>query len=198
MSTLQFSYELTKEGIAKQNATRNLPRAHKKILTEWLAGVKFLSSRNANAMQKSGGKKAGGSQMGRSVAIDVINNGEGFTGMVGTGLPGKSLKCKYAMIQDKGGTIIAKSKYLTIPFKGVTGTARSYSNTFFAFGKSGNLIMFQKQGKSIKPLFTLVDHVTIPASNWFTGAVDTNKPLLDEMMKPENTFRYALANFGST
>jgi hypothetical protein len=189
----KFAFEITHEGLAKTQAMKNIPRAHKKILTDWLRGVMFLSKRNADAMQKSWNHT---SQMSRGVGIDVQGVDDSFFGMVGTGVKGTK-SVKYAMIQDKGGTVTAKGKYLTIPFKGVKGNARSFDNTFVSKSKAGNLIIFQNLGKGkIKPLFALKHSVTIPASNWFTGAIDTNKPLLDEMMKPENTFRYALANFG--
>jgi hypothetical protein len=193
VSEYKFAFQITSEGLAKQNAMRNIPRAHKKILTDWLTGVARLAKRNAGAMQKSW-RKTG--HLANNIGIDVQGSDDTFWGLVGTGVKGAK-SVKYARIQDKGGTITAKGKYLAIPFKGVTERPRDVSDTFVAKSKGGCLIIFQRLGKGkIKPMFALKRSVNIPAANWFTNAIDTNKPLLDEMMKPENTFRYALANFG--
>lgn len=197
MSQVKFDFQVTAEGLAKVVTMHNIPRAHRKILTEWLTGVKYLSTRNAMAMQKSGGKSKGGSSMGRNVGMTVTGSDDNFIGAVGTGIGGTQ-SVKYARIQDKGGTIIAGSKYLTIPFPGVTGTARSQGGkTFFTKTASGKLLMGEKlTGGGVKWLFLLREFVRIPATNWFTGAVETNKPLLDEMMKPANVLRYAAERMG--
>lgn len=78
---------------------------------------------------------------------------------------------EYARIQEYGGTgLPKKSQFLTIPLgaartgAGVTrGGARSFPNTFFAKSKAGNLLMFQRQGKKVVPLFALKKSVSIPA-----------------------------------
>jgi len=41
--------------------------------------------------------------------------------------------------------------------------ARDYPRTFVARSRRGNLIIFQKQGKSVIPLFLLKPNVKIPA-----------------------------------
>lgn len=80
----------------------------------------------------------------------------------------------YAKIHEYGGTIRpVKGKWLTIPLPGAAtkagvarGGARDFENTFFAWSKNGNLILFQKgKGKKGKPtpLFVLKEEVTIPA-----------------------------------
>jgi len=76
----------------------------------------------------------------------------------------------YARMQEFGGTQTPKkSQFLTIPLASARtgagasrGGARSFSNTFFAKSKAGNLLMFQKQGKKIVPLFVLKKSVSIP------------------------------------
>ena len=71
---------------------------------------------------------------------------------------------KYAALQQFGGTVTPKKgKYLTLPFPGVTGSARQYENVFFRKSKAGNLVMFQKVEKGLRPLFLLVKSVTIPS-----------------------------------
>lgn len=78
----------------------------------------------------------------------------------------------YLRIQEFGGTIRPKnSKYLTIPLGealNADGTpkkksAREWNNTFVAMSKAGNLIIFQKRGRQIVPLYVLKKQVTIPA-----------------------------------
>lgn len=116
-------------------------------------------------------------------------------------------RSKYAKIHEYGGTIKpVNSQWLTIPLEaaktraGVArGGARDYKNTFFATSKAGNLILFQRLGKSaggrqkrrtfvrngvreksdIEPLFLLVKEVTIPArlgmrDLWKTMALQRN------------------------
>jgi hypothetical protein len=76
----------------------------------------------------------------------------------------------YASIQEFGGTIHAKGKLLTIPLpaaldsRGVPlkASAREWKNTFVAKSKKGNLIIFQKVGSTIIPLYVLKSQVTIP------------------------------------
>lgn len=76
----------------------------------------------------------------------------------GTNLP-------YAGILQFGGTVTpTRGKYLTLPFPGVHGKARSYENTFVKKSKKGNLIIFQNMGGGqIRPLFLLRKKVKIPS-----------------------------------
>lgn len=64
-----------------------------------------------------------------------------------------------------------RRKYLAVPLAAVKtaagdvrGGPRSYSNTFFARSKAGNLILFQKRGagQAPTPLFAMVSQVRIP------------------------------------
>lgn len=77
----------------------------------------------------------------------------------------------YAGIQETGGVIKPKTaKYLAIPLPAALNNAgiplrdgpRSWPNTFVARSKAGNLLIFQKLGTSIIPLYVLKDQVTIP------------------------------------
>lgn len=76
----------------------------------------------------------------------------------------------YARIHEFGGTIRAKNvKYLTIPLPAalnVNGTpkkrsAREWDRTFVIRSKKGNLLIVQKVGKNIVPLYVLKTSVTI-------------------------------------
>lgn len=62
-----------------------------------------------------------------------------------------------------------QSKFLTIPLPGALtaagvprGRARDFPNTFFA-RPNGRLILFQRQGTNIVPLFLLVSQVVVPS-----------------------------------
>lgn len=79
---------------------------------------------------------------------------------------------QYAAIHEYGGTIRpTNAKYLTLPLPAVKtkagvvrGGARAFTETFVAKSKRGNLILFQRQGKEIVPLFLLTKGpIKIPA-----------------------------------
>lgn len=114
-----------------------------------------------------------------SVKHKIIKmGGLAVAGIVGTNLP-------YASIHEFGGTITPKNvEWLTIPFKGVTGRARDYQNTFFAWTKNNKLVMFQNQGKGTKPkpLFVLVKQSQIPARPWLNPALEKNRGHITTMI----------------
>ncbi len=74
-------------------------------------------------------------------------------------------------VHEVGATINAKGKLLTIPLPAALGpngvplkkSARDWDRTFVARSKRGNLLIFQKRGREIVPLYVLKEHVTIPA-----------------------------------
>lgn len=79
---------------------------------------------------------------------------------------------KYMAFHETGGWIRAKNAtYLTIPLDAALNTngtpkkrrARDWRNTFVAKSKKGNLIIFQKRGRRIVPLYVLKKKVRIPA-----------------------------------
>lgn len=78
----------------------------------------------------------------------------------------------YLRIHETGGVVKStKSKYLAIPLSAAlnaNGTPikpgpRFWLNTFVATSKKGNLIIFQRRGKEIVPLYVLKKSVTIKA-----------------------------------
>lgn len=126
--------------------------------TPWQGGVKStlptLQRRSGFAME----------QVKQSVRVDG-NTIDTIRGMIGSG------SAFYLRIQEKGGTITPKkAKYLTVPLPAAlnsNGTpkkpsARDWENTFVAKSKAGNLIIFQKMGAKIIPLYVLKTSVKIP------------------------------------
>ncbi len=74
------------------------------------------------------------------------------------------------VIHEYGGTIKSKGKMLTIPLPAALGPrgipppfTRQWKNTFVARSRKGNLIIFQRRGSRIVPLYVLKDEVKIPA-----------------------------------
>lgn len=74
-------------------------------------------------------------------------------------------------VHEKGATIKAKrSQYLTIPMPAALDSrgiplrrsARDWENTFVQRSKRGNLLIFQRQGGTIVPLYLLKRSVKIP------------------------------------
>lgn len=73
-------------------------------------------------------------------------------------------------IHETGGTIRAKRGMLTIPLPAALNSrgvappfARQWQNTFVARSKKGNLLIFQRRGVEIVPLYVLKPSVYIPA-----------------------------------
>ena len=112
---------------------------------------------------------------------------------------------KYARILERGGTIRPKRvQYLTIPFPGVKGRARNYSNSFVFKSKKGNLILAQKKmglsfsGGSLSssrgaltPLFVLKKSVDIPEFRWLSKSVAQERSLLNRMMAKQELLKVA-------
>jgi len=105
-------------------------------------------------------------QMLQSIIGSVEVRGQTFTTI--QGFIGGS---RIARVQEFGATITPKrAKYLTVPLPAAlneNGTpkkqkARDWKNTFVAKSKAGNLIIFQKRGSGIVPLYVLKNSVTIP------------------------------------
>ncbi len=103
----------------------------------------------------------------------------------------------YLKTHEQGATIRAKkSKFLTIPLPAAlnkNGTprvkkARDWDNTFVAKSKKGNLIIFQKRGKKIVPLYVLKTQVRIPKRLGMERTLKAGIPIfvdraMDRMLK---------------
>lgn len=123
--------------------------------------------------------------------IDAITNsvkvqGDTFNTVEGSiGAPG----LVYGGIQEFGGTITPKKgKYLAIPLKAAlnpNGTPimkgpRDWPNTFCKMSKAGNLIIFQKRGTNIVPLYVLKTSVVIPPRLGMRATVQAGLPYFVE------------------
>jgi len=131
-----------------------------------------------------------------SIVASVRVSGETFNtiqGTIGSDTP-------YAAIQEFGGVIKAKNvTYLTIPLPAALDgngvplktKARDWPNTFVAKSKAGNLIIFQRRGTSIVPLYVLKTSVTIPPRLGMKKTLDAGLPYfvgraMDELVKAIN------------
>lgn len=129
-----------------------------------------------------------------------------IVGLVGSGVGKSQKRVPYANIHETGGVIKpVNAKYLTIPLKGAmvskmidvggygrvrvygsrlrggaTG-ARGFNNTFVRKSKAGNLLIFQKKGKTAVPIFVLKKSVTIPARKYMSVGRDISFNRIDDV-----------------
>jgi phage gpG-like protein len=154
------------------NKVEGLPAEVRKDMGKTILAVTLLVEKSAKAKVKSNFKGVGA--LAASITHKIMKlAGLSVAGQVGTNLA-------YAAIHEFGGTIEPKNaKWLTIPFEGVQGRARDYTDTFFRWkrGKEGqSLILFQnvKGGEPI-PLFVLVKKAEIPARPYLNPALKENE-----------------------
>jgi hypothetical protein len=104
------------------------------------------------------------------------------TGTIGSDLP-------YARIQEFGGTITPKkAKFLAIPLPAalnangtpIKSSPRDWPNTFCAKSKAGNLLIFQRRGTQIVPLYVLKSSVYIPPRLGLKKTLDAGIPYFVE------------------
>ena len=99
-------------------------------------------------------------------------------------------KQPYATIHEKGGTIQAKyAEYLTMPLPRaltpagvVKKPATDWEDTFVQKSKKGNLIIFQKSGRNIIPLFVLKRKVKIPKRPYIAPSLKETKNIINEIV----------------
>jgi hypothetical protein len=102
----------------------------------------------------------------------------------------------FLSVHEFGATIHAKDKLLTIPLPAALNdhgiplkkSAREWQNTFVARSKKGNLLIFQKVGTAIIPLYVLKTSVVIPARLGMGDTLRTGLPYfvdkaMDAMVK---------------
>jgi len=123
-------------------------------------------------------------RLAQSITSLVTRTEKDIIGRVGTNV-------KYARLHEYGGEIKPKrAKWLTIPLAaaktpaGVArGRARDFENTFFKFSSAGNLILFQRRGDNIIPLFLLKKSVTIPKRSYMGSTLKENLNSITKMIK---------------
>lgn len=164
--------------------TSNLRPIVRRILTDYMNGV--VTSVRARAStpwpggtsdegQKPGtlSKRSGG--LLKTLAVSRVNQSSNSSGPIEVSfkLSGK------AAIHERGATIVPRNaRYLTVPLppaldsRGVPirQSARDWKDTFVARSKRGSLLIFQKRGREIVPLYVLVKKVTIPPRLQFGDA----------------------------
>lgn len=145
------------------------PKVLSAELKTFLEGVaRALAQRHGRAWpsgttDKTLSKRSGASV--QSILQSVSVNGNTFDTIVG------HIGGKFPLqVHEFGATIKAKGgKFLTVPLpaaldgKGVPihKSARDWQNTFVAKTKAGNLVIFQKRGTTIVPLYVLKTQVVI-------------------------------------
>ena len=145
--------------------------ALRKELTNYLDTVAHaLSTRHGNSWPSGTTSMSLSRRSGeavRSIKKSVRVTGNSLNSMKGT-IGG----VHYLKTHEYGATIRPrKAKYLTIPIPefalNPNGTpkkksAREWKNTFVARSKKGNLLIFQKRGRKVVPLYVLKTQVRIP------------------------------------
>lgn len=181
-----------KEAWAEVARMKGMKKAQKYALTEW-------ATQTVKHIKQGGLLKTRTGFLKRNVGLAIQEDGELMTAHVGTGV-GYAKDVIYAAIQDRGGEIKPRyKKWLTIPAKGVMGTAGNFRGvTKFIPGKrpdTAYLVDKEDYKRGIWTLlFTLKKRVEIPASGWFSLRVDEMEPMLQEVMSAD--YLYSLIQAG--
>lgn len=140
--------------------------------TPWKAGT----TRNSLSLRSGGGV--------RSIRNSIkLMSGKSYNRTGGSISTGKMT------IHETGGTITPKrSQYLTIPTdfaldsRGVPikQSARQWENTFVRTSKAGNLLIFQKRGKDIVPLYVLKKSVRLRPRLGMAKTFEDNIPFFEQ------------------
>ncbi|QXN72631.1 minor tail protein [Rhodobacter phage RcZahn] len=138
------------------------------VLKDYLTSVaQELASKHGQAWPNGTTSSTLSKRTGR--AVDSIIRSVSVKGTTWETLMGKIGGIHYLAIHEYGGTIKSKGKLMTIPLPAALsgrGTsppfARQWKDTFVARSKKGNLIIFQKRGLTIVPLYVLKNEVYIP------------------------------------
>ncbi|MCO5157871.1 MAG: hypothetical protein M9945_14175 [Aquamicrobium sp.] len=185
-----------------RDAEKGLRSFHHHLKASWDGSAKVLSQElrafldeiaQAMVLRHSGAWPGGtGSEtlskrsgkMLQSIVDSVVVNGQTFSTIRGT-IGGSMI----AGVQEFGATIKPKkAKYLTVPLPAALNSdgtprkksAREWDNTFVARSKAGNLIIFQRRGTQIVPLYVLKTSVTIPPRLGMRKTLDVGLPYFVE------------------
>lgn len=119
----------------------------------------YTGEKNSTRLFKRSGRAMRSIRSSVRVRGTTLDNLTGSIGGIG-----------YLRTHEFGATVRAKSaKYLTIPLPAAlhaNGTpihrsARQWQNSFIIRSKNGNLLIVQRRGKSLQPLYLLKEEVTI-------------------------------------
>lgn len=186
---MKFTIDIT-GAIKKTRTLKNIPRASRLQLERWAGVARKQIIRNISGPivgRYEGGVKTG--KLRRSIKHSITIFGQEYRLEIG------SEGTKYARILEKGGRIYPRRrKFLTIPFKGVKGTAPMYrlmGKTFVYKSKRGKLLIAQKKGRGLTFLFILKKMVKIPPFRWLEQSIDQKRPLLDRLMRADELYKVA-------
>lgn len=155
----------------EEGRRRRLPMIVRRALENYLNRV-LIEVTNRNSGTFPSGTTANSLSRRTGYGIKSIRDSSGVSG--GSTLQSIVLYvggADYMRIHETGGVIRPKSgKYLTIPLpEALNGdgtpkrrSARDWNDTFIQKSRNGNLLIFQKRGGSIMPLYVLKTSVTIP------------------------------------
>lgn len=93
----------------------------------------------------------------------------------------------YAGVQEVGGTIYPKRKYLAIPLPSanipIGKWPRHFTDLFLIKSKAGNLILAQKGGKGkIRPMFVLKQQVYVPPKGYIEQSAEEAGPEIERII----------------
>ncbi len=173
--------------------TQIIPQALRTAMEKYLRLIAGrIAARNSSPYSPDGGAKSLMMRSGAGMAsviesVKVEQDGvDEIIGRIGG--------IWYLNTQEDGATITAKrSQYLTIPLPAALDAqgvplkkrARDWDNTFVKKSKNGNLIIFQKNGASITPLYLLRKSVTIPPRLGMGHEIETYLNLFYSMIEDE-------------
>lgn len=151
-------------------AFRDAPQIVSRELREYLETVvEALSTRHGRAYPGGTGAKTLSKRSG--FMLESIKESLSVTGSTIGTIEGRLSVPNNRKIHENGGVLRPKTaKYLTIPLPAAlnaNGTpkkpsARAWKNTFVIKSKAGNLLIVQRQGARIVPLYVLKTSVYIP------------------------------------
>lgn len=127
--------------------------------TPWRPGTRLPTGVRSGKLAR----RSGATIRAVKKSVKVRGTGRDITGTIGGPF--------WLVVHEEGATIRAKrARYLTIPLPAALtsrGTprrrrARDWPNTFVQRSRRGNLIIFQKRGSRIVPLYLLKKRVRIP------------------------------------
>lgn len=124
--------------------------------------------------------------------VEAIRTGFSVSGTTLNTLVGRFTLPPPYEIHETGGTMRARGgNFMAIPLpaaldgKGLPlkASPRDWEDTFCAMSRNGNLLIFQKRGTTIVPLYVLKTSVTLPARLRVNDTFQTNLPrFLDRMV----------------
>lgn len=193
-----------------QDASKGLRVFYDALKKDWDGTAKvlstelrsFLDSVSQALVQRHSGKWPGGTTpktlskrsggMLQTIVDSVQVDGQTFSAIRGT-IGGSMI----ARVQEFGATITPKrASFLTVPLPAALDSngcplkksAREWSNTFVAKTKKGNLVIFQRRGSMIVPLYVLKTSVTIPPRLGMQDTLTAGLPYfvdraMDQMVK---------------